>query len=126
MGLLEDITQKINTTNIAGAIIAEFFPETLGGFLTEYFSGISAKDFYHLFQRTNGRESILSFLDDQTQQKLISFAPSDLSWLTLEWVADKIGRESPGALSVIASSPSVREGIQRQIDEFKRRKLMMA
>jgi len=125
MGMLEDITKKINTTSIASAIISEFFPETLGGFITEYFSGMSAKEFYHLFKNTNGKGTILDFLDEQTQHKLLSFAPDDLSWLTFEWVVDKIGKESPGALSVIASSPSVRDGIQRQIDEFKRRKILI-
>jgi len=120
MGLLESVTKAISNMpgNLTSALAAEFYPETLSGFLNEYLNGVSAKEFYHKVKETSGK-SLLSYLDKGAQARLKGITPEDLSWLTLEWFVRAIYEEHPDIGNLILSSEYVKKEVERQIELFK-------
>lgn len=117
MGLVEDITEKIRTSDVIGAVAAEFFPETLAAFLNEYLD-YDAKEFYHKVKEIEGR-SLLGYLDPGSQAKLRGMVPEELDWLDIEWFVKAIAAEHPDIVSLILSSNYVRKEIERQINSFQ-------
>ena len=121
MGLLDSVTEairKVPADDIMSGIIAEFFPGTLSGFLNEYLSGITAKDFYHEIEKVTGK-GLLEYLDEGTRSRLMAIVPEDLSWFNLEWFVKQISEEHPDIVCLILSSEYVKKEVERQINIFK-------
>jgi len=104
---------KVNVKSLGEAALHEFAPEVIRGYITEYFEGMTVKQFYD-----GAKEGLWSVIGKR-EKWLIAHKPWDLKWLTVKWIIAAIGRSNKPIACLILSSPELHNKLEAEIQGIK-------